>query len=157
MNSTSATDPGTATDAVLRQLVGYHIKRTSRSVCEDLSRRLGALDLRLSTYSTLTLIVDNPGLRQSAFAEALDIERSNMVAIIDELEQHGWVRRERLDTDRRAYALFATQSGKRLNKKAVAVNNEQEAMLLNDLTATEIKHLVKMLEKIETAPKRMNR
>ena len=96
------------TDKGLRQFAGYHLKRAYNVLRSDLSRTLEPLGLRITTYSSLILIVENPGIRQSELASALDIERPNMVVIIDDLEQRGWINRERVKTDRRAYALYAT-------------------------------------------------
>ena len=39
------------------------------------------------TYTALVLIVDNPGLNQSRLAQVMDIERPNLVNVIDELEE----------------------------------------------------------------------
>jgi DNA-binding MarR family transcriptional regulator len=85
------------------------------------------------TYSALVLIVDNPGLSQSQLAAAMDIERPNLVVIVDELEQRGLITRERVPTDRRLYALKATITGRRLCEKALAANAANEARLFAGL------------------------
>ena len=53
----------------------------------DLIETLRPFDLRMLTYSALVLIVDNPGLNQSRLSQIMDIERPNLVVIIDELEE----------------------------------------------------------------------
>ena len=80
-------------DGGLRQFTGYHLKRAYNVLRSDLSRTLEPLGLRITTYSTLILIVENPGIRQSELAAVLDIERPNMVVILDDLEQRGWINR----------------------------------------------------------------
>ena len=79
------------------------------------------------TYTALVLIVDNPGLRQSQLAAAMDVERPNMVVIVDELEGRELIVRERAPTDGRAYALKATLAGRQLYEKAVAAVTAHEA------------------------------
>lgn len=145
----SVTSPGPVDDAVLRQFAGYHIKRAHNVIRSDLRKRLEPLGLRISTYSCLVLIAENPDVRQSELAQALDIERPNMVTILDEMEQFGWIRRARLATDRRAYALTVTALGKRLCAKAVSLDQQHENCLLAGLTDKDKKDLIRMLNIIE--------
>ncbi len=136
-------------DEGLRQFLGYHIKRAYNVLRSDLTKSLEPLGLRITTYSSLILIVDNPGIRQSQLATNLDIERPNLVVILDELEQRGWVNRERVESDRRAYALFATLSGRQVCETAIGIDRAHETRLFSGLKHAEIKSLTAMLNKIE--------
>ncbi|MGC1439699.1 MAG: MarR family transcriptional regulator [Burkholderiaceae bacterium] len=146
-----STPPAKLVDQALRQFVGYHLKRTYNVVRADLSRQLEPLGLRITTYSCLLLVIENPGVRQSELAQALDIERPNMVTILDELEKRGWITRERIPTDRRAYALTGTASGEQVCKQAVTVDKQHEARLLEKLNDKQVAKLIEALEKIESA------
>ena len=99
-------------DATMRGFVGYQIKRAFNVIQDDLAKTLKPFELRMLTYTALVLIVDNPGMRQSQLADAMDIERPNLVVIIDELERRELIVRDRVPTDRRAYALKATLAGR---------------------------------------------
>ncbi len=118
----------------LDRFIGYHMKRAFNVVQADLSRTLTEFDLRMLTYTALVLIVDNPNLSQSKLAAAMDIERANLVVIVDELEQRELIVRDRVPTDRRAYALNATLSGRRLCKKAVAAVVAHESKLFSAMS-----------------------
>ncbi len=120
-------------DATLREFIGYHMKRAFNVVQADVNQTLKPLGLRMVTYSALVLIVDNPGLRQSQLAEALDIERANLVVIIDELEGREWITRDRVPTDRRAYALNPTLAGRRLYDRALEAVRGHERRILNGM------------------------
>lgn len=122
-----------ASDETLQRFVGYHLKRAFNVVQADLTQTLKPFELRMLTYSALVLIVDNPGLSQSQLADAMDIERPNLVVIVDELEQRELIMRERVPTDRRAYALRATLKGQRLFKRAVDAVAEHEAALFKGI------------------------
>lgn len=121
--------------ATLNTLLGYHIKRASDVIQSDLSETLKPFGLRMLTYTALVLIVDNPGLRQSQLAAAMSVEHPNLVVIIDALESRDLINRDRVPTDRRAYALNCTLSGRRLYDKAVAAVRAHEARLLAGLDA----------------------
>tara|TARA_B110000977_G_scaffold199586_1_gene287404 strand:- start:750 stop:1241 length:492 start_codon:yes stop_codon:yes gene_type:complete len=114
----------------LDQLFGYHLKRAMNVFQMDLKQTLKPFDLRMLTYTALVMIVENPGLRQSQLAQAMEVERPNMVVIIDTLENRTLITRDPVVTDRRAYALNATLAGRRLAEKAtIAVRAHEERLL----------------------------
>ena len=120
-------------DPTLNRFMGYHMKRAFNVVQSDLGKTLKPLDLRMLTFTALSLIRDNPGLSQSQLADAMDIERPNMVVIIDELERRDLIRRDRVPTDRRAYALTITLAGRRLCDRAIAAIEAHEARVFAGL------------------------
>ncbi len=120
-------------DATLCGFIGYHMKRAFNVVQADLNQTLKPLGLRMVTYSALVLIVDNPGLRQSQLAEALDVERANLVVIVDELERRDLISRDRVPSDRRAYALNPTPAGRHLYERALEAVRGHEARMLNGM------------------------
>lgn len=127
------TDADRVSDETLREFIGYHMKRAFNVVQADLTQALKPLGLRMVTYSALVLIVDNPGLRQSQLAEALDIERANLVVIVDELEGRELITRDKVPTDRRAYALNPTLAGRRLYERALGAVRGHETRILNGM------------------------
>ncbi len=135
-------------DKTLDKLVGYHIRRSSNLFHSDLIQSLRPFDLRMITLSALAIVSDNPGLRQSQLADALDIERPNMVAIVDELESRKLVTRERTPNDRRAYALTLTANGKALLEKALVEVHAHEKRLLENIEPEDLSHLVSVMKKI---------
>lgn len=136
-------------DDTLRSLYGYQMKRTFNAIQSDLTRTLKPFDLRMLTYTALVLIVDNPGLRQSQLAEAMDIERPNLVVIVDELERRDLINRDRLESDRRAYALHATPAGRDLCAAAVAAVAAHEAALLGGIGREALSAAMEVMRRIE--------
>jgi DNA-binding MarR family transcriptional regulator len=149
--------PSQVSDETLRNFVGYHLKRSFNVIQADLTQTLKPFGLRMLTFTALVLIVDNPGLSQSQLADAMDIERPNLVIIIDELEQRELIERNRVQTDKRIYALRATLAGKRLYKKAVAADMEHEARLLAGLDKETRKSLMTTLEALGRHLQKCNR
>ncbi len=130
-------------------LLGYHLKRAFNVIRNDLARTLEPFELRMLTFSALATIAKNEGLRQFELADALDIERPNLVVIIDELEGRDLITREKVPTDRRAYALFMTDEGRRLYKRASKAVVEHEKRLFQNLSEDEQKQFLKTLNMIE--------
>ena len=138
-------------DETLRGFVGYHMKRAFNVIQADLIRTLKPFELRMLTYTALILIVDNPGLRQSQLADAMDIERPNLVVIVDELERRELITRDRSEHDRRAYSLKATLAGRQLCEKAVAAVTAHEQRLLRGLDDEARESVVNAMRLIETS------
>jgi len=142
-------------DRILRSFAGYGLKRAWMAVQSDLTRALEAFDLRLVSYSALAIIVDNPGLRPSHLADMMALERSNLVGLIDLLEQRGLIERRACRNDRRAQTLYATRAGKALQDKAGAAIAVREEALFAGITTVERTSLVKSLQTIERAAAHM--
>ncbi|WP_136442650.1 MarR family winged helix-turn-helix transcriptional regulator [Pacificoceanicola onchidii] len=141
-------------DSTLRGFVGYRMKRAFNVIQDDLSKTLKPFELRMLTYTALILIVDNPGLRQSQLADAMDVERPNLVVILDELERRELIVRDRVPTDRRAYALKATLAGRRLSEQAVAAVTAHEDRLMRGLDDGALETLRHALKTIEARKRR---
>ena len=136
-------------DAGLRDFVGYNLKRSSEAIKSRLSRVLKQFDLKMVTYSALTVICENPGISQTQLADALSIERTRTVLVVDELEQRGLITRERVPSDRRAHSLMPTLAGRRLAEKARAADVKHEAALLAGLNTEELGRFLGILRLIE--------
>ena len=113
--STGECAPADGVDyGALNQRIGYVLRRAQIAVFRDFFAAFEAFDIRPAQYSILTLIERNPGRKQSEVSEALGIQRTNFVAMIDELQRRGLVRRDAAPNDRRSYALMLTEEGRRL-------------------------------------------
>ncbi|MEK9723428.1 MAG: MarR family transcriptional regulator [Rhodospirillaceae bacterium] len=145
---------GAASDALLDGFLGYHIKRASNVIQADLARTLKPFELRMITLSALAVIAGNPGLRQADLAAALEIERPNLVAVVDKLQRRGLIVRERDATDRRAHALSPTPAGRRLLAKALAAVHEHEARLFGDIDPNRIAGVADVMRSIRNAPRK---
>ncbi|MEC3860528.1 MarR family transcriptional regulator [Mesobacterium sp. TK19101] len=135
--ASDTSQPAQVSDDRLRGLLGYRLRRASNAVQADLAETLKPFDLRMITYTALVLVVDNPGLSQSQLAAAMDVERPNLVVIVDELERRELITRDRVPTDRRTYALNATLAGRRLCDQAESAVRQHEARIFGTLLEEE--------------------
>lgn len=137
-------------DKTLRGFSGYRLKRAFNVVQADLSHVLKPFGLRMITYSALAIVGDNPGMRQSELAKSLDMERPNLVGIIDQLQRNKWIRRDPAPADRRAHALVLTEEGQDLLARATEAVAAHDRRAFSGLTADELKNLQRTLLKIES-------
>lgn len=135
------------TDRHLSGFIGYAMKRALSIVQADFAKSVAAYDLRAVSFSALSIIVGEPGLTQTQLADALQIERSNLVTIIDELAGRNLIVRAPVAQDRRRHALMPTTAGKQLAAAAQASAVEHERRLFACLTEDERAELQRILRK----------
>lgn len=136
-------------DKNLRQLTGYQLRRAYSSAMPGVNKVLAEFGLRRTTFSSLVVILSNPGLNQGQLADALAIERPNVVHIVDQLERAGLVQRTKSDEDRRAYALQPTPKGRKLHSRASNALEQHEKRLTRGLSETDLENLRHYLNVIE--------
>jgi len=146
-------EDGTASKAIteesdLDQLVGYNLKRAYMIINDDFRRALGEDGLSPRVFAALLLVVQTPNITQSALARRLGVERSGLVAIIDELEAQGYLTRGTVPGDRRVQALIPTESGVAATVASLSAVKTHENTLLSDFSSDEIAVLIKLLKKI---------
>ena len=138
-------------DRHLTGFIGYGMKRALSIVQADFARTLSEYGLRAVSFSALSIIVGEPGLTQTQLADALQIERSNLVTIIDELAGRELIIRAPVAQDRRRHALMSTAAGKALAEAAQASVRAHEDRLFGCLMDGERTELQRILRKFRQA------
>lgn len=96
----------------LPQLVGYALRRTQVAVFRRFRREFAEFDIRPAQLGVLTVVLNNPGLKQSEVSAALGIKRTNFGPLLDGLVARGLVERTKVATDRRVFGLHLTAAGR---------------------------------------------
>jgi DNA-binding MarR family transcriptional regulator len=142
-------DPGVHTSD-LEDLIGYNLKRAYVIVRTDFRKTLGEDGMSARVFSALSLCVRFPNITQSELARMMGIERSGLVAIVDELEAKKYLRRASVPGDRRVLALVPTEAGHAAYKEAIKVVRAHEERLFADMSEDEKATLLTLLKKIRT-------
>ncbi len=144
-----ATKP-TASNGLLDDLLGYHLRRAQAAVFDDFMREMADDRITPGQFGVLALIDGNPGLNQSTLARALGIERSTLVAVIDKLETRGLIARGESKRDKRSYALTLTAAGRDLFAHIRRKVRQHEMRIAAGLAPGEAEQLVALLRKVAT-------
>jgi len=100
--------------------VGFYLRTAQEAAFQAFSRKANGADARPWRFAVLALIDANSGLTQGELAAALRRNTSSLTPVLDDLCRQGYVSRERLETDRRTYALKLTPKGKAAQAKLLA-------------------------------------
>ncbi len=105
-------------------------------------------ELNDSQFGTLDMLYHVGPLHQNAIGEKLLVSKSNVVAVIDKLEEQGLVKRERSIEDRRRILVHLTEAGRDMLESlfpghAAAITTEMSC-----LTASEQKELGRLCRKL---------
>lgn len=135
----------------LADSLAFHLRLAQEASFNAFAKRVGQTDLRPGRYAVLTLIGENPGISQTVLSQASGRDKSSLTPALDDLESRGLVRRERVVTDRRSYALYLTPQG----DKALAVMDQQAQLhnaALDRIVGPEQRaQFMKTLQRIATA------
>lgn len=135
----------------LEGLIGYNLKRAYVIVQSDFRAALGDGGMSARVLTALSLVIKFPNITQSELARMMGIERSGLVAIVDELEKNGALQRAPVPGDRRVQALVPTDAGRRSYAETLEIVQRHEERLLSHMSAEEQATLLQLLKKIRRA------
>ena len=111
---------------------GFLMARASHALATVVAAGLRSEGLSLRGYVVLQVAVRRP-LPQQALAASVGLDKSTMVATVDELEAAGLVERRPEPADRRVRLVTVTDAGRATLERAGAVVTRTEDELLADL------------------------
>ena len=128
----------------LAALPGYALRRAANAMMSELAARLAQLDLRISDATVLLLVGENGDLTSSDIGRLLDIQRANMVPLLNRLEAAGLIAREPLD--RKSMAIVPTSAGKDKLRQVRRITSQFEKDLMLKVPEEHRAHLVPALD-----------
>lgn len=120
----------------------YRAAEISHSLANEM---LAEMALNARQVGILTMVTEFEPMTQKALGAALRIDRTTMVALLDDLEGKGYVIRQRHPRDRRAFLVHPTDSGRNAKVAAVRILDEQQRRFLAPLSLAERRQLAALL------------
>ncbi|KDN16968.1 MarR family winged helix-turn-helix transcriptional regulator [Amycolatopsis rifamycinica] len=133
------------------QRLGYLLKHAQLRLAELAEPLYAPLGVTGRQLALLTLFGDGPAQSQQDGAARLGVDRTTMVALVDELEAKGLVRREVAPGDRRKRLVVLTPEGERVREAGAEVTRKAEALLLEPLSADDAERLRAALHQVVRA------
>jgi len=128
--------------------IAFLLAQTGGRAAQVFAGLLEPLGLAPPHAGILRLLGLEPGMSQQELAGRLGMHASRLVAVIDELEERGLVKRETNREDRRIHSLTLTEAGGETLGAIAQVSRAHEDAMCAGLNETERAQLRGLLEKI---------
>jgi DNA-binding MarR family transcriptional regulator len=132
----------------MRDRVPFLLYRAAEASHALANQMLAEVGLAARQAGILTMVTELEPMTQKALGDALRIDRTTMVTLIDDLEARGLVVRERHPRDRRAFLVCPTDAGRAAKEAAIAILDEQQSVFLAPLSQQERAKLGELLNRL---------
>jgi MarR family 2-MHQ and catechol resistance regulon transcriptional repressor len=133
----------------VRALSAYiNLVRASDSILAKTTVHLEGLGVTTGQFAVLEALLHLGPMCQHTLGKKLLRSGGNVTLVVDNLERHGWVRRERQVNDRRMVEIHLTPKGRRLITRVFPEHAKMVAKVMRELSATEQEQLRKIARKL---------
>lgn len=129
----------------LTRHTGFLLARIGLHARKQFGERLDQLGLTTRAWGALNVLAAEGPLTQLALGQAVAMDPSSMVGVLDDLEARGYVERRRDPRDRRAHALHVTAAGQAVLGRGRRLAREAQEELLAPLDPEEREQLHALL------------
>jgi len=130
--------------------VAFNLSSLGYAISKRFKGILDPFELHPREFAVLRAVGVLEGRTQQALADELQIPRSRMVSIVDELEARGLLERRPNPADRRVRELHLTDDGRKTLKRAFAEAVAYEQQVTSPLEPEERTQLLDFLERISS-------
>lgn len=130
--------------------VAFNLSSVGYAVSKGFKEILEPFELHPREFAVLRAVGFQEGRTQQALGDRLQIPRSRMVSIVDELESRGFLERHPNPADRRVRELHLTEDGRKALEQAFERALAFEQQVTEPLKADERERLLDLLERIST-------
>jgi len=132
----------------LYETPGYLVRRLHQIVVSLCYEQWGDLAISPPQYAALMAVRAYPGIDQRGLSRAIAIDRSSIGAVGEQLERRGLIERRTGTRDKRNKALFLTEAGAALLRRAHPIAWDIQERLLQVLEKKERADFVRLLTKM---------
>lgn len=140
--------PSRLSSSSLGRDIPFLMARARAAISGNANAALAAVDLKVRTYSILRLAGDGLNPSQRELSEFLNLDPSQIVALVDELQGRGMITRQPDPRDRRNRIIVITPAGRRLLRRATALAQAADDQVLAGLAPDERIALNGLLTKV---------
>jgi DNA-binding MarR family transcriptional regulator len=134
--------------ARLQRLPSWLLNQSAIHATRTVADAFARAGVRRYHYSVLVALVEDGAASQASLGRRLSIDRSDMVAVVNDLERDGLVTRVRDPDDRRRNLVEITPAGKRMLDRLDAQVEAAQAAFLAPLSTRERRELLKLLTRL---------
>ena len=125
-----------------------NLVRASETILDRMAADVERQGLTLGQFAVMEALLHLGPMCQSELGEKLLRSGGNVTLVIDNLERQRWVKRERIEGDRRKLLVRLTPEGRRLIEKVFAVHVKAVVKEFGRLTPVEQEDLRRLCRKL---------
>jgi DNA-binding MarR family transcriptional regulator len=137
-------------DEGMRPGATFLLAQLGAHAAQRFAERVAELELTPPQTGLLRCVAQRPGQSQQAIAGQLGTTPSRLVGLVDGLQQRGLIERRRNPGDRRNYALYLTDAGRRSMARIGLAARQHEDALCAGLSEAERAQLQALLARLAT-------
>jgi DNA-binding MarR family transcriptional regulator len=140
------------------KMPGHLIRRLHQISTQVFMQRVkeAGFDLTSVQFAALDALGKNPGIDQAGLAELVAKDRATVGAVVDRLEQKGFVVRTISERDKRARVLSLTEEGAAIVARLYPVVEQLQGEILRGLEEDEYRQFVELAAKAAAAAGNFN-
>lgn len=131
-----------------RDRLGKHISLIYRYSQIYFNDQLKKFKLGSGQYIFLMNLIENNGITQEGLAAAVKFDKATTARAVAKLEEEGYVIRKVSETDKRAYNLYTTDKAEAIKTELIAVLDEWNQIMLDNLNDRDREILQSLIEKV---------
>lgn len=135
------TAPPRSPDRGASHRLGYLLKHAHLRYARLTSEALEPLGVSPRQWAALNCLDEQHGLSQREAADLLGVDRTTMVALVDELQAKGWVKRQPPPDDRRKNIVRLTSKGRDVMRRGTRLIDDCERRFLAPLSEADAEQL----------------
>jgi DNA-binding MarR family transcriptional regulator len=125
--------------------VGYRLRLLQIAAFKDFEEQTYGYGSAPRYFGLLSIIEANPGSQQSRLAEAIHLQPSSLVPILDKLQNENLVERRSSKLDRRSKSVWLTPEGARVLEQLRPYVEQHEKRLTRSFSASQKQLFLKFL------------
>jgi Transcriptional regulators len=130
------------------QHIGKYIGEIHRSSYMYFGKRFSKFGIGAGQYLFLLNLYENDGITQEELTKKVRLDKATTARAIKKLEDEGYVRRIKKESDKRAYRLELTEKAEQIKDDVYSIMNEWESEIRMCFTDEEFQELMNLLNKL---------
>jgi DNA-binding MarR family transcriptional regulator len=148
MSVSNSSPPTGDLPAALQASAGFVLNKVAQRFAAEADASLEPFGIKSKHHGVMALLHMAGPLTQAEIGERLQVDRTTMVGLIDDLERLGFARRNRHPQDRRAYAVDLTDAGRDALAQVSEVLRGVDDRLQTPLDAADRRRLLELLTRL---------
>ncbi|RFB78158.1 MarR family winged helix-turn-helix transcriptional regulator [Methylovirgula sp. 4M-Z18] len=118
--------------------VWFRLLRLQARLTGLVAERLKVIGISVPQCDVLTTLTEQEGISQQHLAERLYVTKGNISGLVDRLAAAGLVERRNIASDRRSYAIYLTEAGRRMAEQGIDVQRQFIAETLGRMSSQQL-------------------